>query len=89
MLEINEIKNKVREPLNRFYKKTKGIKKLKEHAVALYEFLEEDIKVFDKIDSYVKYFEDNDIPKKAKEYSQVVDILIEAVGLNILKAKSI
>ena len=79
LLEINEIKNKVREPLNKFYKKTKGIKKLKEHAVALYEFLEEDIKVFDKIDSYVKYFEDNDIPKKAKEYSQVVDILIEVL----------
>lgn len=79
LAEINEIKNKVREPLNRFYEKTKGVKKLKEHAIALYEFLEDDIRVFDKIDSYVEYFENNDIPKKAKEYSQVVDILVEVL----------
>lgn len=77
--EINKIKNSIREPLNRFYEKTKGIKSLKEQAVALYEFLEDDIRVFDKIDYYVKYFEEHDIPKKAKEYSQVVDILVEVL----------
>ena len=77
--EINKIKNSVREPLNKFYEKTKGVKTLKEQAIALYEFLEEDIDVFNKIDYYVKYFEEHNIPKKAKEYSQVVDILVEVL----------
>lgn len=77
--EINMIKDSVRGPLNRFYEKTKGVKLLREQAIALYEFLENDICVFDKIDYYVKYFEEHNIPKKAKEYSQVVDILVEVL----------
>lgn len=77
--EINSIKDKVREPLNRFYEKSKGTKSLKEYATALYEFLESDLKVLDKIDEFINYFEENDLPKKAKEYSQVVDILVEVL----------
>ena len=77
--EINNIKDKVREPLNKFYEKSKGTKSLKEHTIALYEFLESDLKVLDKIDKFINYFDENDLPKKAKEYSQVTDILVEVL----------
>ncbi|MGL5245340.1 MAG: helicase-exonuclease AddAB subunit AddB [Sarcina sp.] len=76
---INEIREEVIKPLESFYNKCKGKKKLKELSMSLYEFLNEDLNVIERIDKVVEYFEEKKIQQKAKEYSQVLDILIEVL----------
>lgn len=83
LVKINEIKDDVREPLQRLYEKSKGKKTLKEHCVSLYEFLEEDLNVFEKLQWYAEYFEGKGLPQKTKEYTQVVDILMEVLDQSV------
>ncbi|MPQ44131.1 helicase-exonuclease AddAB subunit AddB [Clostridium tarantellae] len=79
MIIINKIREQVIVPLKKFYEKCTGKKTLRELSKYLYEFLDEDLNVIERIDKVVTYFEEKNLPQKAKEYSQVLDIFIEVL----------
>ena len=76
---INDIKSWVEEPLIALEEKCSGKKTLREFVVALYEFLDNDLGVFERIKKKINYFEENEMQNKVKEYSQIVDILVEVL----------
>lgn len=71
-----------REPLMKFHKSFNKNSTVKEICTALYDFLIK-LDVFNQIDELIKYFEENGLEDKVKEYSQissiVLDILDQAV----------
>ena len=81
---VAEVMNEVREPLMNFHNKIDGKYKVKDICTAVYEFLVE-IKVFKRIDDWIKEFETLGLEDKVKEYSQVqrivIDILDQAVDV--------
>lgn len=86
LILINEIKDQVKDPLKSFYNKCKKSKNLREFSIALYEFLDEDLNVFSRIDKFIEFFEEKGLQRKAKEYTQVIDILMEVLdqGVEVL-----
>lgn len=82
---INEIKDEIKAPLDTLYHKIKGKKSLREISIALYEFLL-DINLIERIESMVEAFEQKQLTSKAKEYSQVLDIVMEVLdqGVEVL-----
>lgn len=79
---INDTKSWVEEPLRNLEEKCSGKKTLKEMVVALYEFLE-DVSVFDKMKEKVEEFEKQGMQNKVKEYSQMIDILMEVLEQSV------
>lgn len=81
---IAEIMEEIRYPLMTFHNKINGKHKVKDICSAIYEFLV-DIKVFDRINEWIKNFEELGLEDKVKEYSQVesivIDILDQAVDV--------
>ncbi|MGL5616937.1 MAG: helicase-exonuclease AddAB subunit AddB [Sarcina sp.] len=77
--DINEIKHYVEEPLLKLERNSKGKKTVREFSTILYEFLDEDLKVLDKIEEKIKFFEDIKLASKVKEYSTIMDILVEVL----------
>lgn len=77
--EINDIKHWVERPLLSLENKCKGKKSVKDFCVALYEFLDEDLNIYEKIEEKINFFEENNLPRKKKEYSSIMDILIEVL----------
>ena len=73
---LNETKDLIIEPLIKFFNTLKDAKTAKEKCYALYSFLL-DLGVLRKMDALSKEFEDKGIMDKAKEYSQVQDIVME------------
>lgn len=79
---INDVKSWVEEPLRNLEEKCSTKKPLKEMVIALYEFLEE-VSVLDKMESKVKEFEEKGMQNKVKEYSQMIDILMEVLEQSV------
>lgn len=77
--EINDIKHWVESPLLSLEDKCKGKKSVKEFAIALYEFLEDDLDISAKFEEKITAFEENGLISKVKEYSNIMDILIEVL----------
>lgn len=81
---IAEIMEEIRYPLMTFHNKINGKHKVKDICSAIYEFLV-DVKVFDRINEWIKNFEELGLEDKVKEYSQVesivIDILDQAVDV--------
>lgn len=81
---IAEIMEEIRYPLMIFHNKINGKHKVKDICSAIYEFLV-DVKVFDRINEWIKNFEELGLEDKVKEYSQVesivIDILDQAVDV--------
>ncbi|SHK47480.1 DNA helicase/exodeoxyribonuclease V, subunit B [Clostridium cavendishii DSM 21758] len=75
---INEIKDEIKLPLDKLYSKVKGNHTLKDMCIALYEFLIE-LKVIERVEALVNEFDEKGIVDKAKEYSQVLDIVMEVL----------
>ncbi|MGL4452408.1 MAG: helicase-exonuclease AddAB subunit AddB [Sarcina sp.] len=75
---INDIKAWIQEPLRNLEEKCSKKKTLKEYSVALYEFLQE-TKVLYNVEAKIKEFEDRGMQSKVKEYSQILDILMEVL----------
>ena len=75
---INDIKSWVEEPLRVLEEKCSKKKTLKEYSVALYEFLQE-TKVLYNVENKIKEFEERGMQSKVKEYSQILDILMEVL----------
>ena len=73
---LNETKQLILEPLLKLFNELKVSKTVKEKCSVLYNFLL-DLGVLRKMDMLSKEFEDGGIMDKAKEYSQVQDIVIE------------
>ena len=81
---ISEIMEEIRTPLIPFHNKINGKYKVKDICTAIYEFLV-DVKAFQRIDDWIKNFEEIGLEDKVKEYSQVesivIDILDQAVDV--------
>ncbi len=81
---IAEIMEEIRYPLMTFHNKINGKHKVKDICSAIYEFLV-DVKVFDRINEWIKNFEELGLEDKVKEYSRVesivIDILDQAVDV--------
>ncbi len=77
-LEIKEIMEYIREPLMDFHNKIKGNKRVKDICTAVFEFLLE-LKVFEKIEDWIKDFEEESLEIKIKEYEQVPKIIMEVL----------
>lgn len=81
---ISEIMEEVRRPIVTFHNKISGKHKVKDMCTAIYEFLI-DINAFERIDQWIKNFEELGLEDKVKEYSQVegivIDILDQAVDV--------
>ncbi len=81
---ISEIMEEVRGPIITFHNKIIGKHKVKDMCTAIYEFLI-DINAFERIDQWIKNFEELGLEDKVKEYSQVegivIDILDQAVDV--------
>ncbi|MBE5934181.1 MAG: helicase-exonuclease AddAB subunit AddB [Lachnospiraceae bacterium] len=74
--QVNTLRQSIYDLLNNASKSIKNNKTVKDISKGLYDFLV-NIKAFDRIDYYEKYFEENNMPTKAKEFSQVYDIVID------------
>lgn len=85
IITISEIIEELRKPLLNFHNKIKGKNKVKDICTAIYEFLVE-LEVFEKIDKWIKNFENNMQEDKVKEYSQVERIVINTLdqAVNVL-----
>ncbi|MBK1468674.1 helicase-exonuclease AddAB subunit AddB [Parvimonas parva] len=86
LAKINEIKNLVVTPIKNLHEKLKGRNTVKEICKYLYEFTLE-IELFERINEFVKNFQNEGNLYKAKEYSQVwgsfisvLDELVEFMG---------
>ena len=79
---INDIKSYVEEPLRELEEKCRKKGTLKEYAVALYEFLN-DTGVLQRVKDKVEEFEKKEMPSKVKEYSQILDILMEVLEQSV------
>ncbi|MBE6090216.1 MAG: helicase-exonuclease AddAB subunit AddB [Clostridium beijerinckii] len=75
---IAEIMEEIRYPLMTFHNKVNGKHKVKDICSAIYEFLV-DVKVFDRINEWIKNFEELGLEDKVKEYSQVESIVIDII----------
>ncbi|SHE75245.1 helicase-exonuclease AddAB subunit AddB [Clostridium fallax] len=75
---INDIKDLIRKPLINFFESLKKSKTLRDKCELLYDFLL-NLGVLSKIDSLSKEFEEKEIMDKAKEYSQIQDIVMEVL----------
>lgn len=75
---INDIKSYVEAPLRELEEKCRKKSTLKEYAVALYEFLN-DTGVLQRVRDKVDDFEQKEMQSKVKEYSQILDILMEVL----------
>lgn len=75
---IVSIMEKVREPLMTFHKKILK-KDVRGICTAIYEFLV-DINVFDRIDEWVKKFEEEGLQSKVKEYEQVSEVVLDILN---------
>ncbi|WP_238918130.1 helicase-exonuclease AddAB subunit AddB [Clostridium sp. YIM B02555] len=83
-ISIAEVMEEIRRPLIIFHNKINGKHKVKDMCAAIYEFLI-DINAFERIDQWIKNFEEIELEDKVKEYSQVqsivIDILDQAVDV--------
>ncbi|QAA30390.1 helicase-exonuclease AddAB subunit AddB [Clostridium manihotivorum] len=75
---INDIKDEIRTPLIKFYSDIKGKHTIRETCVALYDFMNS-LDIIERMDSLSKSFEEKGIGDKAKEYDQVVEIIMEVL----------
>ncbi|MGL4762590.1 MAG: helicase-exonuclease AddAB subunit AddB [Sarcina sp.] len=75
---INDIKAWVEEPLRVLEEKCSKKDTLKNYATYLYEFLQ-DTKVLYYVEEKIKEFEELGMQSKVKEYSQILDILMEVL----------
>ncbi|MGL4773476.1 MAG: helicase-exonuclease AddAB subunit AddB [Clostridium sp.] len=75
-LELKEIMEAVREPLLNLRNKIVGRHTVREMCIALYEFLVE-LKVLERVEEWIKNFEELGLEDKVKEYSQVPKIVME------------
>lgn len=75
---INDIKSYVEEPLRALEEKCSKKGTLKEYCIALYEFLN-DMGVLKRVKQKVEEFEEKGMQSKVKEYSQILDILMEVL----------
>ena len=74
--EIIDIMEKVRTPLINLHNKINSNYQVKNICKCIYEFLVE-LDVFNKIDNRIKYFEENNLEDKVKEYSQIAKIVLD------------
>ncbi|GAA0078443.1 helicase-exonuclease AddAB subunit AddB [Clostridium sp. CTA-5] len=83
-LSIFDVMEQVKNSITSFHKSISGKNRVIDICKALYEFLV-DIKVFEKINTLIKEFEELGLEDKVKEYSQVqsivIDILDQAVDV--------
>ena len=81
---VNELRKMVHSSLSKFTKQLKDDMTVLELSTILYNFIIEN-KSFERIKTYEKYFEENELLTKAKEYAQVykivMDLLDKMVGL--------
>jgi ATP-dependent helicase/nuclease subunit B len=81
---ISEVMDEVRKPIMSFHNKIDGKHKVRDICIAVYEFLNE-VKAFERIDTWIEEFEEIGLENKVKEYSQVqgivIDILEQAVDV--------
>lgn len=75
---INSIKDEVRLPLQDFYEEVKGRNGVKDISIKLYDLLN-NLGVILKIERWSEDFTDKGIQDRAKEYSQVIDIVMEVL----------
>lgn len=71
-----KIMKRVLEPLITFHNKITGNKTIREICTAIYEFLLK-LDVFNTINNWINYFEENKIQDKVKEYEQIPSIVNE------------
>ena len=71
-----DVMERVREPLMEFHKKIEGERTVKEICIAIYELLV-NLDVFNKIDSWIDKFSENNMQDKVKEYEQVPGLVME------------
>jgi ATP-dependent helicase/nuclease subunit B len=76
---INDIKNKIANPLIKLQNKVKGKNKVKEICTNIYEFLVE-IKAGEKIENFVLKFEREKQLDLANEYSQVWNVVMDLLS---------
>lgn len=76
LLQVNNTRNVIREPLLRFRNRTKGRKTAADFCAGLYDFLVE-IGVEDRIQNYIDRFTQNGQLRLAGEYEQVWNILMD------------
>ncbi|MGL5822777.1 MAG: helicase-exonuclease AddAB subunit AddB [Sarcina sp.] len=75
---INDIKSYVEEPLRILETKCSKKGTLKDYVIALYEFLDE-TGVLKRMEDKVSHFEELEMQDRVKEYSQIIDILMEVL----------
>lgn len=76
---INNIKNRITEPLFKLQKEVKGKRKIREICTSIYEFLTS-IKAGEKVEEWVVEFQKAKEIDRANEYSQVWNVVIELLG---------
>ncbi|WP_143317790.1 helicase-exonuclease AddAB subunit AddB [Clostridium sp. HBUAS56017] len=77
--EIIEIMERVRRPLIKFHKDMEKNKSIREVCKSVYEFLVS-LDIFNRIESWIKDFEDKGINNKVKEYEQVSEIVLDVLN---------
>jgi ATP-dependent helicase/nuclease subunit B len=75
---INDIKDEVKRPLMEFYSNIKGKRKVREICIALYDFMSS-LAIIERMETLFRLFEEKGIGDKAKEYEQVVEIIMEVL----------
>lgn len=78
ILRINEIKNRIVEPLNAFYMDFSRSKKSKDYCTKLFQFLENN-SLFEKLEEYINTFKEKGDIDNANEYSQVWNVIIDVL----------
>jgi ATP-dependent helicase/nuclease subunit B len=73
---ISEIMEEIRIPLITFHNKIDGKHNVRDICMAIYEFLV-DVKAFERINEWIRNFEEIGLEDKVKEYSQVEGVVIE------------
>lgn len=78
LILINDIKENIIAPLDKFYREIQGRKTVRQLCTSLYEFLLEQ-GIVTRINKWAETFEEKGIVDKAKEYSHILDIFIEVL----------
>ncbi|GLC31308.1 helicase-exonuclease AddAB subunit AddB [Clostridium omnivorum] len=73
---VNEIKNRITEPLMRLNKKIKNRKNVRDMCTAIYELFEE-LNCYENIEKWISEFKEDKDLDMANEYSQIWNIVIE------------
>lgn len=73
---LNELREKITEPILKFEEKTKGEKSVREHCIALFEYLN-DIDLFEKLSELIKKFNETGRENEALRFEQVWNFIVE------------